>query len=94
MHMDISREKVIPTRYPLMGFVEEQVFLVGFIELPVIAGAEIEDYNGQIPIDRPSSAYKANLGRTALNELKAITSMLHLKMKFSTEHGVKEVKGD
>jgi hypothetical protein len=44
-------------------------------------------------IDRPL-AYNAILGRTTLNELKAITSMSHLKMKFPIEHGVEEVKGD
>jgi hypothetical protein len=30
----------------------------------------------------------------ALNELRAITSTSHLKMKFPTEQGVGEVKGD
>jgi len=44
-------------------------------------------------IDRPS-AYNAILRRTTLNELKAITSTLHLKMKFSTEQGVGEFKGN
>jgi hypothetical protein len=44
-------------------------------------------------IDRPS-AYNAILERTALNELKAITSTSNLKMKFLIEHGVREVKGD
>jgi hypothetical protein len=38
-------------------------------------------------IDRPS-AYNAILGRTALNNLKAITSTPHLKIKFPTERGV------
>jgi hypothetical protein len=44
-------------------------------------------------VDHPS-AYNAILGRMALNELKAITSTPHLKMKFPTEEGVGEVKGD
>jgi len=43
-------------------------------------------------IDQPS-AYNAILGRTALNNLKAITSTSHLKMKFPTLQGVGEVKG-
>jgi hypothetical protein len=34
-------------------------------------------------VDRPS-AYNAILGRAALNELEAITSTAHLKMKFPT----------
>lgn len=32
--------------------------------------------------------------RAALNELREITSTLHLKMKFPTESGIGEVTGD
>jgi len=38
--------------------------------------------------------YNAILGTTTLNELKAITSTSHLKMKFLTEQGIGEVMGD
>jgi hypothetical protein len=44
-------------------------------------------------VDQPS-AYNAIIGRASLNELKAVTSTPHLKMKFLTEEGVGEVKGD
>jgi hypothetical protein len=44
-------------------------------------------------IDR-ASAYNAILGRTALNELKAVTSTPHLSMKFPIEVGVNIEKGD
>jgi hypothetical protein len=44
-------------------------------------------------VDRPS-AYNAIIGRTTLNELKAVTSTLHLSMKFPTEEGVRVVKGN
>jgi hypothetical protein len=40
------------------------------------------------------SAYNAIFGRTALNELKAVTSTPHLSMKFPIEEGVGVVKGD
>ena len=43
-------------------------------------------------IDQPS-AHNAIIGRTTLNELGAITSTPHLKMKFLMDHGVGEVKG-
>lgn len=44
-------------------------------------------------MDRPS-AYNIIIGRVALDKLKAITSTPHLKMKFLTENGVSEVRGD
>jgi hypothetical protein len=44
-------------------------------------------------INRPS-AYNAILRRTALNELKAVTSTPHLSMKFPTKDGVGIEKGN
>lgn len=44
-------------------------------------------------IDRPS-AYNAIIGRTILNQLGAVASTPHLKMKFPTENRVDEVIGD
>ena len=44
-------------------------------------------------VNRPF-AYNAIIGCPSLNKLKAATSTYHLKMKFPTEEGVGEVKGD
>jgi hypothetical protein len=44
-------------------------------------------------IDRPL-AYNAILGRTALNDFKAVTSTPHLSMKFPTEEGVGIERGN
>jgi hypothetical protein len=44
-------------------------------------------------IDRPS-AYNAILGRTTINDLKAITSTSYLKIKFLTERKVGKVRGE
>jgi hypothetical protein len=95
-HMAISPEKVISAACALVGFAGEQVQPVGSIELPVTAG----DYPVTktimvkfLLIDRPS-AYNAILGRTALNDLKAITSTSHLKIKFPIERRVGEVRGE
>jgi len=94
--MKIDRNKVIPARHSLVGFTGEQVLPLGSIELPMTAGT----YPRQntiivrfLIIDHPS-AYNAILGRTALNELKAVTSTPHLSMKFPTEEGVSVEKGD
>lgn len=44
-------------------------------------------------VDCPS-AYNAILGRSALNSMRAVTSTYHLMIKFPTENGVGEQKGD
>jgi hypothetical protein len=95
-NMEISAENVIPATSPLVGFAGEQVLPVGSIELPVTVG----DYPTTktimvkfLLIEKPS-AYNAIIGRTALNDLRAITSTSHLKIKFPTERGVGEVRGE
>uniref|UniRef100_A0A2N9GMX4 Uncharacterized protein n=1 Tax=Fagus sylvatica TaxID=28930 RepID=A0A2N9GMX4_FAGSY len=40
------------------------------------------------------SAYNAIIGRPTLNRLRAVTSTYHLLLKFPTEHGIGEVRGD
>jgi hypothetical protein len=94
--MEISPENVIPATCPLVGFAGEQVLPVGSIELPVTAGDYPTTKTIMVKfflIDRPS-AYNAIIGRTVLNDLKAITSTSHLKIKFPTERGVGEVRGE
>ena len=44
-------------------------------------------------INQPS-AFNVVLGRPSLRELRAITSIYHLLMKFPMPRGVGEVKGD
>ena len=44
-------------------------------------------------IDYPSS-YNVIIGRSTLNRWKAVTPTYCLKVKFPTENGVGEVKGD
>ena len=43
---------------------------------------------------RAPSAYNAILDRPGLNTLRAVVSTYHLKLKFSTSQGVREVRGD
>lgn len=94
--MEISPKKVIPATCPLLGFAGEQVQPIGSIELPVTA----EDHPTTktimvkfLLVDRPS-AYNAILGRTTLNDLKAVTSISHLKIKFPIERVAEEVRGE
>jgi hypothetical protein len=94
--MKISRDKLSAFRFPLVGFAGEQVMPLGSIELQVPVGSSPTQKT--IPVrflivDQPS-AYNAIFGRTAQAELKAVTSIPHLKMKFPTDEGVGEVRGE
>jgi hypothetical protein len=80
----------------LLGFAGEKVSPLGSIELPVTVGTYPRQKVIMVKfmiVDR-SLAYNAIFGRTALNELKAITSTPHLSMKFPTPEGVGVAKGD
>ncbi|KAK2996844.1 hypothetical protein RJ639_025975 [Escallonia herrerae] len=68
----------------------------GIIALPVAIGTPPTQANLMLDfvVVKIPSAYNAILGRPALNRLQAIVSTYHLKMKFPTEHGIGEVKGD
>ena len=69
---------------------------LGIVTLPVTVG----DYAQQITKDVTflvvdcSSVYNAILGHLTLNSWKAVTSIYHLMIKFPTEYGVGEVRGD
>jgi hypothetical protein len=94
--MKIDRRKVIPARHSLVGFTGEQVLLFGSIEVTVMARAYPRQRTIMVRfiiIDRPSS-YNVILGRTALNDLQAVTSTPYLSMKFPTEEGTSVEKGN
>ncbi|XP_042958056.1 uncharacterized protein LOC122293571 [Carya illinoinensis] len=94
MGIDVSKLRVSPT--PLKGFSGDTIQPVGAITLPVIAGmgtrtaTTMTDF---LVVKAPSS-YNAILGRPTLNHLRAVTSTYHLKMKFLTDGGVGEARGE
>ena len=73
-----------------------KVFPLGAVTLSVTVG----DYPQQITKDVTflvvdcSSAYNGILGRPTLNSWKATTSTYHLIIKFPTDYGIKELRGD
>jgi hypothetical protein len=94
--MKISKDKVSAFRFPLVGFVGEQVMPLGSIELQVTVGSPPTQKTIPVKfliVDQPS-AYNAIFGRTAQAELKAVTSIPHLCMKFPTDDGVGVVRGE
>ncbi|XP_050256398.1 uncharacterized protein LOC126701956 [Quercus robur] len=94
--MRIDKERLSPTNSPLVGFGGTKVFLLDAITLAVTAG----DYPQQITKEITflvvdySSAYNAILGRPTLNSWKAVASTYHLMIKFPTEYGVGELRGN
>ena len=94
--MGIGRERLIPTNTPFVGFGGIRVLPLGVITLSVVVG----DYPQQIAKDMTflvvdcSSAYNAILGRPTFNLWKAVTSTYHLMIKFPTDYGVRELRGN
>ena len=94
--MGIGRERLMLTNAPLIGFGGTRVLPLGAITLSVVIG----DYLQQIAKDVTflmvdcSSAYNAIFGQPTLNSWKAVTSTYHLMIKFPTDYGVGELRGD
>ena len=94
--MKIDKERLIPTNAPFVGSGGTRVFPLGAITLAVRAS----DYPWQITREVTFlmvdclSAYNANLGRPTLNSWKAVTSTYHLMIKFSTDYGLGELRGN
>ena len=94
--MGIGRERLILMNAPLVGFGGTRVLPLGAITLSVVVG----NYPQQIAknvtflVVNCSSAYNAILGRPTLNSWKAVTSTYHLMIKFPTDYGVGELRGN
>ena len=94
--MGINRARLTPTNAPLVGFGGTRILSLGAITLSVTVG----DYPQQITQDVTflvvdcSFAYNGIIGRPILNSWKATTSTYHLMIKFPTEYGVGELRGD
>ena len=92
--MGLKVSDLKPSPNPIYSFTGDSVILLGVISHPMTLG----EYPRQscvmtdfLVIDQPS-AFNAALGRLSLRELRAITSIYHLLMKFPKPHRVGEVK--
>ena len=94
--MGIDKTQLIPMNAPLVGFGGTRVFLLGAVTLSVTMG----DYPQQITKDVTFlvvdclSAYNGILKRPTLNSWTAATSTYHLMIKFPTDYGIGESRGD
>ena len=94
--MGLKVNDLKPSPNPIYGFIGDSVIPLGVISLPTTLG----EYPRQsytmadlLVIDQ-LSAFNTVLGRPSLRELRAITSIYHLLMKFFMPHRVGEFKGD
>lgn len=79
-----------------LGFGHNAVLVAGIARLPILFVTAPKQVFHRIKlyiVNTPSS-YNMILGRPTLTLLRVITSITHLKIKFPTENGVGEIKGD
>ena len=94
--MGLKISDLKPSTNPIYSFTGDPVIPLARISLSMTLGEKprqscvMADF---LVIDQPSS-FNAVLGRPSLRELKAITGIYHLLMKFPMPHRVGEVKGD
>jgi hypothetical protein len=94
--MKIDKDQLQPIETPLVGFAGTSIYPLGMVTLQIIAGTHpkqaIKKVNFLV-VDCPS-AYNVIIGRPTLNRLQAVTSTYHLLVRFPTENGIGEMKGD
>ena len=96
LKMGLGVDKLKPITTPLYGFTGHSIMPEGSIELPLTVG----EYPRQTMIItnflvvKCPSAFYAVLGRPALKELKAVTSIYHLAIKFPTAAGTGMQRGN
>ena len=92
----LDPKRLCPFESPLVSFSGDRVYPRGIVTLTVTMGTQPRQLNCQLDflvVDCPSS-YNVIIGRPTLNRWKATTSTYRLKVKFPTDNGVGEVKGD
>ncbi|KAK3012733.1 hypothetical protein RJ639_009566, partial [Escallonia herrerae] len=94
--MNIPTDRLRKMDAPLYGFSNHLVAVECVIIFPVAIGTPPMQANMMFDfvLVKVPSAYNTILGRPALNQLQAMVSTYHLKMKFPKEQGIGEVKGD
>ncbi|GAA0184156.1 hypothetical protein LIER_42526 [Lithospermum erythrorhizon] len=82
---------------PLTGFTGHSVYPTGIAELDLTVGEAPRTTTVRASftvVDILNPSYNGLIGRPLLNDLRAMVSHLHLKMKFPTSEGVGEISKD
>ena len=94
--LKVDQKRLRPFDSPLISFSGDKVYPKGIVTLTVTAGShpfQVTNRHNFLVVDSPSS-YNVIIGRPTLNRWKAATFTYCLKVKFPTEQGVGEIKGD
>ena len=94
--LKLDPRRLRPFDSPLVSFNGDKVYPKGIVTLTVTIGTYPRQLTRQLDflvVDCPSS-YNVIIKRPTLNRWKAATSTYCLKVKFPTENGVGQVKGD
>ena len=94
--LKLDPKRLCPFESPFVSFSGDKVYPRGIVTLIVIVGTQLRQLTGQLDflvVDCLSS-YNVIIGRPTLNIWKAATSTYCLKVKFPTDNGVGEVRGD
>ncbi|XP_077226245.1 uncharacterized protein LOC143859416 [Tasmannia lanceolata] len=94
--MGINNDRLEPVNWFIFGFSGGEVKVRGKIKLPVTFGTHPNQRTimQTFVVVHVPSTYNGIIGRPALNELGAVVSTAHLKIKFPTKLGVREVIDD
>ena len=93
--LKLDPKRLCPFASPLISFSGDKVYPRGIVTLTVTAGSyplQVTNQHNFLVVDSPSS-YNVIIGRPMLNRWKATISTYCLKVKFSTEQGIREIKG-
>ena len=94
--LKLDLERLCPFDSPIVSFSGDRVYPKGLVTLTVMMRTYPKQLTRQLDflvVDYPSS-YNVIIGRPTLNRWNSTTSIYCLKVKFPTENGVGEVKGD
>ena len=94
--LKVDQKRLRPLDSPLVSFSGDKVYPRGIVTLIITAGShpfQVTNRHNFLVVDSPSS-YNVIIGQPTLNRWKAATSTYCLKVKFPTEQGVGEIKGD
>ena len=94
--LKVDPERLQPLESPLVKFDGDRVYPKGIATLTVTVGSYPWQLTHQLDflVINYHSSYNVIIGRSTLNRWKAVTPTYCLKVKFPTENGVGEMKGD